>query len=93
MGSSVATEEDDRAHVYNDSPCTYSVADFDTYSDNIAVCRKSSTSGPPKLAAKLMDHPRRQMNLLLCMSPFLPLHEEPTRRCCRLLTPGTPGAS
>jgi hypothetical protein len=58
MGSSVATEEDDRAHVYNDSPSTYFVADFDTYSDNIAVCRKSSTSGPPKLAAKLMSIPK-----------------------------------
>jgi hypothetical protein len=40
--------------VYTNSPFTYCVADFDTYSDNMVVCRKSSTSGPPKPAAKLM---------------------------------------
>jgi hypothetical protein len=51
-------EEDDCAKVYNDSPSIYSVADFDTYSDNIAICRKSSTSGPPKSAAKLMVAPK-----------------------------------
>jgi hypothetical protein len=51
---STATEEDDCAQVHNDSPSTYSIADFDTYFDNIAVCRKSSTSSPPKPATKPM---------------------------------------
>jgi hypothetical protein len=54
---SATTEEDACAQVHNDSPSTYSVTDFDTYFDNIAVCRKSSTSGPPKSVAKLMVIP------------------------------------
>jgi hypothetical protein len=57
-GSSTTTEEDAHAQVHNDSPSTYSIADFDTYSDNIAVCRKSSTSSPPKPTAKLMAIPK-----------------------------------
>jgi hypothetical protein len=47
-------KEVDCAKVHDDSPSIHSVADFDIYSDNIAVCRKSSASGLPKLVDKLM---------------------------------------
>jgi hypothetical protein len=57
-GLSATTKEDAHAQVHNDSPSTYSVADFDTYSDNIAVCMKSSTSSPQKPATKLMVVPK-----------------------------------
>jgi hypothetical protein len=107
-GSSATTEEDAHAHVHNDSPSTYSIADFDTYSDNIAVCMKSSTSSPQKPATKLMVVPKTggsskkvDDSATVCehvppWSPplFLPFQKEPTGRCCRRSKPETPlGAS
>jgi hypothetical protein len=55
---SAATEEDDCAKVHDDSPAIHSVADFNIYSDNIAVYRKSSVSGLPKSTDKPMAAPK-----------------------------------
>jgi hypothetical protein len=49
---------DDCAQECDDSPSIYSAANFDLHSDNIAICRKSSASGPPKSADKPMTIPK-----------------------------------